>query len=266
MNDMKNMNRGAFGLILLLAIFILPQISAASFNPQDIQGTMNTILEAGTNFATPFLEKIIGEYSSSEFFFSKILLLILLTLVLKRVLELTPLGDGNKKLSLLIAIIISIIGIRFINENGLIEAILIQYGTLSAAIMTALPLIIFFYFIHHTNIGSYGRKAFWIMYMIIMGALWISKFDKLNDVSNWIYGVTIGVIILLTLLDKSIHSYMGISGLKKFEKNSYRKEIREYKNEILKLEDYLRKKIIPYSEYKKEVEEIEKKIAELSKE
>ena len=37
MNDMKNMNRGAFGLILLLAIFILPQISAASFNPQDIQ-------------------------------------------------------------------------------------------------------------------------------------------------------------------------------------------------------------------------------------
>jgi len=262
---MKKRELVVLKITLLMIMLLLPTTSAYFVN-SNIESKMSEILEKGVGFISPVFEKIIGEYSTSEFFFSKVLLLILLTLILEKVLEKIPITEGNRRLSIIISILISIISIRFINENGLIESILIQYGTLSTAILVIIPLLIFFYFIHHTQLGSYGRRIFWIIYSVIMIVLWASKASEMNQISNTIYIVMIAAIILLLLFDKTIHSYFGMAGFKHFEKNQNRQIIRELKNELIRLDDYLKKKIITYTEYKKEVAEIETKIKELSKE
>jgi hypothetical protein len=249
----------------LLAMLIIPSVSAY-FIDSEVESKITKMLDGAVSIVSPVFEKVIGEYNSSEFFLTKSLLLILLILILNKILEKTPIGENNKKISLIIAILISIISIRFINENEMIEAILIQYGTLSSAILTILPLMIFFYFLHHIKVGSYGRRIFWMIYLVIMVSLWFSRWDNLNKTSNWIYASVILSIALLAILDKTIHGYFGVADFKKFEKRKNQETIRELKNELIRLEDYLKKKIVPYNEYKKEKQEIEIKIAELSKE
>jgi len=122
-------------MFLLIAFLLIPSISAVGEFDQ-VKEVFTKVIDSSLGILTPFFKKIIGNYSSSEFFFAKILLLILLTLIVKNVLDKTPLGEDNKKISLLIALIVSILAIRFMNQNDFFESVLIPYGTLGIAITT----------------------------------------------------------------------------------------------------------------------------------
>jgi len=261
---MKNFIR-----IMLLAIIVsssLPLASAATFDFDFARDNVAKVLDSMLGILAPFLEAVIGDYSSSEFFFSKVLLLILLTIIIAKVLEKTPIGEGRKNVSLIISIIISILSIRFINQNALFEAIFIQYGALGIAITTILPMVIFFYFVHNTNVGSYGRKVFWALYAITIGAIWISKASEIPEVANWIYGLTFLAAIGFIFADKTIHSYFGLTDFKKFEKSSNKKRIREAKEELDGIDEHFRMRRMSFREYKEEKKALENYIKELSKE
>lgn len=253
-------------LATILIIFGISQISASSFDFEDANYRVTGVIEKILGFLSPFLEKIIGDYSTSEFFFHKCLLLLALVLILKNVLEKMPLGEKNEKLSLMLSIIMSILAIRFINENDFFESIFIQYGVLGIAITTILPTIIFFYFIHKTKVGTMGRKLFWILYILIMGMIWISKFSNLPTEANFIYIFIIIAGLFLIIFDKTVHSYFGLSDLKHFQIINNRKRIRELKVELEKIEEHFQKRRMSFQEYKEEKKAIEENIKELSKE
>jgi|SRR3989344_801283 len=252
--------------LLILSLLLSPTISAATSDFEEVKYQMTRAIEFVLGALSPFFEYIIGEYNTSDFFFSKILLFILLVVICKNVLDRTPLVEHNKKISLVISIIVSIIAIRFINENNFFEAIFIQYGALGIAITTILPMVIFFYFIHNTKIGTYGRKIFWTLYGITLGAIWILKSSEIPEVANWIYGLTLLAAIIFIFFDKSIHSYFGLSDFKKYEKDSNKKKIWELKKQLDELNEHFQKKRINYSEYKQEKENLENIIKYLSEE
>lgn len=226
-----------------------------------IEQGMDTI----TEILSPLFEIIIGDYSSSEFFFSKVLLFILLLIVIIKILEKTPLGENNKKVNIIISILVSIISIRFINENSFFESIFIQYGVLGIAITTIIPLVIFFFFVHNTKVGTYGRKMFWLIYIITLMAIWISKSSELSEVSNWIYGLTILTAGILLFFDKDIHSYFGLTHLRKFQKENTKETILRAKERIVKINERFDKGIIPLKDYLNLIKEQEQIIKELSK-
>jgi hypothetical protein len=259
----KKINFALFALTL--SILFLPFTSAASFSFENSRYQVTQAIEAVLGFLSPLFENIIGDYSTSEFFFHKILLLILLVIICKYVLEKTPLGE-NKKVSFLISAIISILSIRFINENDLFEAIFIQYGALGIAISTILPMVIFFYFVHNTKVGTYGRKMFWTLYVIIMGAIWLIKSSQIPEVANWIYALSMIAAVIFILFDRSIHSYFGLSEFKAFQKQSNKKRILEVKEEMDKLEDHFHKRRISWYDYIAEKKRLEALIKEYSKE
>jgi len=254
-------------LISISLILILPLINAEnSFDFENAKTQFTSVIDSALGILSPFFEKIIGDYNTSEFFFSKILLMILLIVVCKKVLDKTPFGENKEKISLLISVIVSILAIRFINENNFFEAILIQYGTLGIAITTIIPLIIFFYFVHNSGVGSFGRKIFWALYGIILLVLWLLKSKNLPEAANWIYGLTFIAVILFVIFDKTIHSYLGISGFKKFEKENNKKIIRELKEDLEKLEEHFQHRRMSFSEYKEEKKALEEHIKALSEE
>ncbi len=251
--------------ILVSILFVLPMINAAfDFDYAKEQATR--VIDAALGLSSPFLEKIIGDYNDSEFFFGKVLVLILLILIIKNILDRTPIGEDNKKISFLVALIVSILAVRFMNQNNFFEAILIQYGVLGIAITTILPMVIFFYFIHNTKVGTYGRKLFWAIYAITLGAIWISKSAEIPEVANWIYTLSFLAAIIFIFFDKSIHSYFGITDFKRFEKKQNREAILRAKERIAKLNERLDKGIINRYEYGHGIREEEKLIKELSKE
>lgn len=258
--------RSAVVATFLFVTFFMSVVSAAQFDFNFAQSTIARAIDIALGMLSPFLEKIIGDVSSSDFFFHKILILVLLVIIIKNVLDRTPLGDGNKRVSLLLAVIISTLSIRFINENSFFEAIFIQYGVLGIAITTILPMVIFFYFVHNTKVGTYGRKVFWTLYAVMLTGIWIMKSSEIPTVANWIYGITLTAAVIFIFFDKSIHSYFGLVDLKKFQKKSSREGILRAKERIKKLDDRLAAGIITHYEYRQGINEEERIIRELSKE
>lgn len=267
---MKKVNRVAtfmsIILMFIISIFDSSLVSSASFDFEGAKYQVTRVLDSALGILSPFLEMIIGDYSSSQFFFYKVLLFILLLVIIKNLLEKTPIGSENKTASLIISIIISILGIRFINENDFFEAIFIQYGTLGIAITTIIPLVIFFYFVNNIKVGTYGRKIFWTLYIITMSAIWITKSSQIPEVANWIYGLNIVAAIIFILFDKTIQAYFGLSELKNWNKWDNRRRIRDAKAEIDKLKDHFHHGRISLPDFKKEKAKWEEYIKELSKE
>jgi len=259
------MKKKIFPIVTIL-IFILPLINAASFDFANAKYQITRVIDSALGILSPFFEYIIGSYSTSEFFFVKILLLVLLILICKNILDRTPIGEENPKVSLIISVIISILAIRFMNENNFFEAILIQYGVLGIAITTILPMVIFFYFIHNTQIGTYGRKVFWTLYVIILTAIWIMKSTDIPEVANWIYVLTIFAAIIFIFFDKSIHSYFGQYDFNKYKKELNEKRMIRLQEDLYKLEDLLEKRIITQKKYNKELKRIKREQKEASRE
>ncbi len=255
-------------LLLFLLVVLMPIASAASFNFEAAKQQVSKIIDSFLGILSPVFEKIIGDYSSSDFFFHKILLFILLLIICKNILDRTPIGEGNKRVSFLISLIISILAIRFISQNSFFESIFIQYGVLGIAITTILPMVIFFYFIQHTNVGTFGRRVFWTLYAVTLTGIWISKASeaKIPEVANWIYGITLSAALIFIVFDKSIHSYFGMSELTVFEKMANKKRIRELKKDLDELNDHLTHGRITSSEFIREKRAIEDHIRELSRE
>jgi hypothetical protein len=251
---------------LFLLLLVVPLVSGNSFDFDNAKYQVTRVIDSALGMLSPVLEKIMGDYTTSEFFFHKILLLVLLIIITKNILDRTPIGEGNKKVSLIVSLIVSILAIRFINENSFFEAIFIQYGVLGIAITTILPMVIFFYFIHNTKVGTFGRKVFWTLYATTMTGIWIVKSSEIPEVANWIYGITLLASIVFIFFDSSIHSYFGLSDFKKFERHSNKKRIREAKEELDKIEEHFQKRRMTFAEYKKEKKELEDYIKELSKE
>jgi len=255
-----------FSLLLLTALFSLPFISAQIYGFSSVKDIVMRTIDSVLSILSPFFEVLIGNYATSEFFFAKILLLFLLIIICKYVLDKTPIGEGNGKISLLIATIVSILAIRFISDTDLIQGILIPYGTLGIAISTIVPLLIFFYFIHNSNVGPAGRKFFWAMFIIILLVLWGSKSSQIGQTANQIYGLTILAALLIVIFDKSVHSYFGMGELKKHEREGNKRRIREAKKELDEVEEHFEKRRISWADYKEEKKRLEDYIKELSKE
>ena len=260
------MKKNIISLGIILVLTISPLISAQSYDFDYAKHQVGRVLDSALGIASPFFEAVIGDYATSEFFFHKILLLVLLIIISKNILDRTPIGEKNKKASMAIAIIISILSIRFINQNNFFEAIFIQYGVLGIAITTILPMVIFFYFIHNTKIGTYGRKVFWALYAITMSAIWISKSAEIPQIAHWIYWITIGAAIIFIGFDKSIHGYFGLTDFKKFQKKENKEAIYRAKERIQKLNERHDNNIISTWEWKQGIKEEEDRIKEISKE
>jgi len=219
----------SLNLILLISIVslfsILTFISAqpyggygSGFGFIDLGEGIRQIIDQVIRFMTPLLEIVLGEYQGSEFFFAKVMVLILLVVVIYFILEKVPLFQGYRNISMLIALIISIIAVRFISDNDFINGILLPYGALGVTITTLIPFLVFSYGIHAAEIGSLGRRIGWSFFGLVFFIIWIYKFSELSAISNQIYLWSFLGIIVMFIFDKRIHYYFQSLEGKKAEK------------------------------------------------
>ena len=260
----------AFLLSVVSVISFLPLVIAQfnrgqSFRVENVVGFIVEVINYMIAIAAPIFIVILGEYNTSEFLFSKILLFILLFIVLRNVMSKTPFGEDNEKVGLMVSLIISILSVRFINQNAFFETIFIQYGVLGIAITTIIPMVIFFYFINNTKVGTFGRKMFWGIYAITLGAIWITRFNELPEVANYIYMFTFAAAILFILFDKSIKKYFGLYQFKDFETRTNERSIIELKRDLRQYKQDLTDGVINHSQYEQLKKEIFKSIKSLMK-
>ncbi|MFH0711676.1 MAG: hypothetical protein V1889_00965 [archaeon] len=164
-----------------------------------------------------FISETIFQINSfDEFLFAKILLFSIILLIVYTVISQNSMFGGtgkNKAIQWIISSAISILAIRYL-PNEFVQAILLQYGAFAVAITVFLPLMIYFFFIHQSGVGPFGRKIAWIVYITGFFALWSMRYQDLGE-ANWIYWIAIGFIIICLIFDKKIHEYFGWSSIRK---------------------------------------------------
>lgn len=231
-----------FVLILMLGFLPLTSAQPFSYTSSFMQDTMQRMVDIVTQAAAPIFDALLGDYTGgydnftpSEIFFIRILLLILLFVILFMVIKTIPKIGENKGIAFIIALVISVIAVRFMSKTELFFGILLPYGVMGAAITTILPFLVFFYFLHVTNVGSAGRRLCWILFGIIFVALWISKSSQMSEVSNWIYIAASAAVVLAFLFDREIHRYFALHEINIFIKKSNQRAVASLQAEYMNI-------------------------------
>lgn len=217
--------------VLVLMVFTSSFVSAAFFD--DLSGVSRGVVDVMVSVFGPLLGIAIGDYGSSDFFFAKVMLLILLFVIINVVIKKIPMFGENKSVAFIVALVISILAVRYISESELTQGILLPYGTLGIALTTLLPFIIFFYFLHESEVGTSGRKAGWILFGVIFLVLWAFKYGEMSDISSWIYFFTLLGIAMAFFFDKSVHKYFGLHKLDAFMSEAEEQQLVMYQNRYL---------------------------------
>lgn len=179
-------------LIALLSIFSIPFVLAQSLPAPPI-----ALRDVGK-----FVTDIITGPTSGVDLFAKFLLLILLIVVLTKPAKL--LVDNKTGLAVLIASIVSIIGVRFLT-NEMLKGILLPYGTVAIVLASFIPFLLMVYFLNDVTI-DWIRKVGWIMMAVIFTGLWWMRW---TDIGNMAYAYLLVAIASFSLfwLDGTIQRW-----------------------------------------------------------
>lgn len=210
-----------FFVFTFLSILFLNFVSAYVY-PQYYYSSRNVIDNIITAGA-PVLELLFGDYtgstgefSSGEMLFLKFLLFFMMFVIIQAVLKKIDMFKDNKAVIGILSVAIPLIAVRFMSANQLVYMILPAYGTLGIALTVILPFLIFFFFIHNTNLRGLGRRICWLFFITAFIVIWLNRADEVGTLGNQIYGWTIFVMALVAIFDKRLHSYLSLYELNKF--------------------------------------------------
>ncbi len=205
-------------------------------------------------------DTILSINSFDEFLFAKLLLFTLVLIITYTVISKNTLfgGDNNKPIQWIISSAVSILAIRYLPDN-FVQAIMLQYGALAVGITVFLPLMIYFFFIHQSGIGPFGRRAGWVVFATSFFALWSFRYKDIGS-ANWIYWIAIGFVIVSMIFDKTIHRYFSFSDFRKAEKKLNRKTVWALEDQLDKLREKLEQGRLSVSEFERDSKELYDKI------
>jgi hypothetical protein len=161
------------------------------------------------DFFGPIFAALFGQYSTDEFLFAKVLLFFLLILIISFILQKSRIFGKKKGLAFLISLIVSLLALRYLPENDLINGILLPYGTLGVALTTLLPYLIYLFFVHQSVPGHHLRRGAWVLYGIVYLVLIGFRWGDISPASEWILLAGVILVILAYLFDDTIHNYFA---------------------------------------------------------
>jgi hypothetical protein len=178
-------------LTLLLMGSMLSFVSAAT-TPSPIQPIADLasgFITSVVNFINPIFKYLIGDNSNDpDIFLGKVLLFLLLLSITWVVLAEVNFFDDHNVLLAIVCAVISILGIRFL-DNATIKTIILPYSTFGVAITAGLPFILYFLFIERRVGSPLGRRVAWLFFAVIFIFLFFMRLDELKKI-GWIYLVT----------------------------------------------------------------------------
>lgn len=185
----------------------MPLVSASSHAVATVTDGVRQIVDFIKEGSTPLFEAIIGDYSTSEFFFAKVLVLILFFVIIRGILTKVPVFKDNNFVCVVISLVVSVLAVRYISENQLTLGILLPYGVFGVVMSIMIPAGLIFFTMHFMNFGGAGRRLTWGIVFIVYLVLWLSRSAEFNSVLNWIYFWLLVLMLLALWQDKGIHAY-----------------------------------------------------------
>lgn len=195
---------------MLIMLGILSMLFAGSFVSAYYFPSARTftqdIIDTYVGVFEPILQALFGGFGwSGLYLFERFLLFILLLSLIYVILGNVEMFKKNTFVRWITAVIVPLIGIRFVDFEWL-SAVLLSYQALAIALTTVLPLLVFFFFVH--GIGKeypYIRKIFWVIFIGVYMGLWSTS---TNDGASAAYFWTFVAAVIFLLLDSKIEYYL----------------------------------------------------------
>ncbi|MBS3072410.1 hypothetical protein J4477_01085 [Candidatus Pacearchaeota archaeon] len=255
------MNKKVVSLIILLLTFSI--FLTAIVSAQQSQMLVDNI-DKTLKSLEPLVKYIVGDITdststtkASEILFIKVLFLIILIAIIYKAVERTPTIGENKAVSWVITIIASLLAVRLITTDALVNFLWTPTGVLGVALITILPFIIFFFFIE-----GFGepliRKTGWMVFAVIYFLMGLLRWNELKlnpanygDVANipifgggdynwlpfilnlsWVYMI-IGILaVIIFIYDSKVRAKYVSNSIKAGMKTSDAVELADLEDEL----------------------------------
>lgn len=209
---------GASGIaigVFLIAVVVLSLSSLVSaYWGSSYGGYFGSSIDSVVRAWEPIFGAIFGGFGwNGMYLFERVLLFLVLMIFVYLALMKVPMfeGDDKKTFRWVIAIIIPLIGIRWIDYAWL-TSIIVHYTFLAILLTAVLPFLLYFYFIY--TIGeNYDvlRKVLWILFIGIYAGLWQTTTQTDNTIFMW---TMIAAIVCLFLDGTIMRRYRALQQIK----------------------------------------------------
>jgi hypothetical protein len=160
------------------------------------------------------VQLIVGDTGGDAgIFFAKFLLLLVLLAMISSIIKMFP-NDFLKEgwSHWIVSIAVSLLGIYFLTPD-MIRTILIPNSALGAVLVSALPFIIYFFFVEK-SLGAPNpailRRVAWIGYGVVFFIIWIMTQDKISTpLITTIYPLVFFLSIIMAAMDGTLQSFFN---------------------------------------------------------
>jgi hypothetical protein len=212
MNQKRMMSLGTLGLLFSM-LFASSFVSAL---------TTSDIDQFFGSYINPFVKYILGDVGTGQTFFIKFLFaIIIFAVVFYSVKQVPSLGKGMTLW--LITIAVTLLAVRFLSNETIINFLWLPQGVLGVALATLLPFILFFFFIESFADAPIIRKVGWSVFAVIYVMLALLRWEDLAIAGTtaaggasanllagfnlgWFYLIIAGLSLLAIFADKGIRA------------------------------------------------------------
>jgi len=243
--------------VLFLSLFIVNFASAYRF------GFVGSI-DSAIYQAQPVLQFFFGGYDYTGYMlFERILLFLLILSIVFVSLKSAAFfkGDENRKIVVLVSVIVSLLSVRYIDFNWL-NTVIMSYQVFGIAITSVLPFIIYLFFLHGISEGktSIIRKIGWILFVCVYLGLYVTADDVFY---GQVYMWTMLIALIFLFLDGTIGRALAMQKIKQAGMNSIWDAIVKLQRER---DEYIRNaSSIPAEIRDKRIADFEKQLKKLYK-
>lgn len=223
-----------FGLSIIFAKFI--PLASAAYSSWDVSRGPEDLVRIVVDFFTPFFQALLGYEAYDEFFFARVLLLLVVFVVVATILETNEIFKARKGIAYIIAAAVAILGARYMVDLDVIRGILLPYGAVTIAISIFIPFFVYFFFVHKAVSSGAGRKIAWILFAAVFFGLWWTRKVQgaLGDLTM-IYNIGIVAVIIAIIFDSKIHEYFGLHEAAEYKRTLVKKQIADVEEQLNKL-------------------------------
>ncbi|MDO8467509.1 MAG: hypothetical protein Q7S56_01000 [Nanoarchaeota archaeon] len=212
-----------FVIGLFLFVFLFSIVGFVSAATSDVTKSITDGINSFAEVASPIFSFLLGDVGGADpglYLLLKFLfMIIILSLVYYAFTAIPGLGD-NKFLAWIISIAVSIIAVRFMGTEEIVNFIWLPNGVLGVTFAALLPFLLFFFFIEKINVSTV-RKVGWIAFLVIFVGLAIYRWDALAVTGNsnwyanlgWMYVIIIVLSVLAIIFDRQIRARFILSSL-----------------------------------------------------
>lgn len=217
------MNKKVVSIILL--IFVL---STLLININFVSADAVTTPDLPTTIGNAF-KFVIGDVEKPgegiSLLFVKFLLMIIIIIFGFLSLNVLDFFDDHKGLSFVLSLIASLLAVRWISADGIIDMILLPYSALGILFSVGLPFVIVFIGIHKglKNQPGIVRRIAWIFFGLIFLGIWGTRMGGITGIVEnlltgwkdssyswyWVYVVTAVLAFIMALMDGTIRGFFA---------------------------------------------------------